>query len=118
MSNRKEPEIKTVTASEARQQLPQLLNNVHQGKTRIVVERSGISVAAIVTVEELRRLEQSDEKADQLRAVMERMSDAFKDVPPEELERQTTRAVTQARAQLRAERDDQQKRQEPSSPTP
>ncbi len=36
MTNQDKPEVKTVTASEARQQLPQLLNTVNQGKTRIV----------------------------------------------------------------------------------
>ena len=118
MRKPEKPEIRTVQASEARQRLPGLLNRVYQGKTRIVVERSGIPVAAIVTVDELRRLEALDKDREELWAAMERMSDAFKDVPPEELEREINRAVAEARAELRAERDEEQRRQQPSPPTP
>jgi prevent-host-death family protein len=108
------PEVKKVQASEARQRLPDLLNRVYQGKTRIVVERSGIPVAAIVSVDELQQLESFDQQRDELWAVMQRMSEAFKDVPPDELEREVSRAVAQARKELAAERAQEQ----PSSPTP
>src|SRR3712207_6240231 len=95
MNKPEKPEVKKVQASEARQRLPELLNRVYQGKARIVVERSGIPVAAIVTVDELRRLEALDQDREELWAVVERMREAFKDVPPEELERETKRAVAQ-----------------------
>src|SRR5512135_541227 len=61
MTERERPMKKTVKASEARQQLPQLLNTVYRGDTRVLVERSGIPVAAIVSardLEELTRLDQ------------------------------------------------------------
>jgi hypothetical protein len=38
-------------------------------------------------------------------AAMARISDAFADVPLDELERQVERAVAEARAELRAERE-------------
>ena len=114
MTKPEKPEVRSVPASEARQQLPQLLNTVHQGKTRIVVERSGIPIAAIVTIAELRQLEALDRDREELWAGMERMSDAFKDVPPEELEREVDRAVTQVRAEMRAERE-AQRRSTPST---
>jgi prevent-host-death family protein len=107
-------EVETVQASEARQRLPDLLNRVYQGKTRIVVERSGIPVAAIVTVDELRQLETLDQQREELWAVMQRMSEAFKNVPQEELEREVNRAVAQARKELAAEHAQEQS----SSPTP
>jgi prevent-host-death family protein len=108
------PEIKTVQVSEARQRLPDLLNRVYQGKTRIVVERSGIPIAAIVSVDELQQLESFDQQREELWALVQHMSEAFKDVPPDELEREVNRAVAQARKELAAERAQEQ----PSSPTP
>jgi prevent-host-death family protein len=114
MNKPDKPEVKTVQASEARQRLPDLLNRVYQGKTRIVVERSGIPVAAIVTVDELRQLETLDQQREELWAVMQRMSEAFKDVPQEELEQEVNRAVAQARKELATERAQEQS----SSPTP
>jgi prevent-host-death family protein len=114
MNKPEKPEVKTVQASEARQRLPDLLNRVYQGRTRIVVERSGIPVAAIVSVDELQQLESFDQQREELWAVMQRMSEAFKDVPPDELEREVNKAVAQARKELAAERAQEQS----SSPTP
>jgi prevent-host-death family protein len=114
MRKPEKPEVKKVQASEARQRLPDLLNRVYQGKSRIVVERSGIPVAAIVSVDELQQLESFDQQREELWAVMQRMSEAFKDVPPEELEREVDRAVAQARKELAVERAQEQ----PSNPTP
>jgi prevent-host-death family protein len=114
MNKPEKPEVKKVQASEARQRLPDLLNRVYQGKTRIVVERSGIPVAAIVSVEELRHLEALDQDREELWTVMQRMSEAFKDVPPDELEREVTKAVAQARKELAAERAQER----PANPTP
>src|SRR3954469_9032613 len=90
MNKPEKPEVKTIQASEARQRLPDLLNRVYQGKTRIVVERSGIPVAAIVSVDEAQQLETLDQQREELWDVMQRMSKAFKDVPPDELERRLT----------------------------
>ena len=72
MNKPEKPEVKKVQASEARQRLPDLLNRVYQGRTRIVVERSGIPVAAIVSVDELQQLETLDEQRDELWALMQR----------------------------------------------
>jgi prevent-host-death family protein len=47
---------KTIKASEARQQFSQLLNEVFRRETRVIVEKSGIPVAAIVSAEDFKRL--------------------------------------------------------------
>ncbi len=82
------------------------------------MQRSGIPVAAIVTVEELRRLEQMDDRREQLFAVLTAISDKFKDVPPEELEREVNKAVAEARAEHRAERAEERSGRQPSSLNP
>jgi prevent-host-death family protein len=44
-----EPMTKTIKASVARQQFSQLLNEVFRKEARIVVEKSGIPIAAIIS---------------------------------------------------------------------
>jgi prevent-host-death family protein len=53
-----EPELmtKTIKASEARQHFSQLLNEVFRRESRVVVEKSGIPVAAIISAEDFKRL--------------------------------------------------------------
>src|SRR5512135_393315 len=104
MTERERPMKKTVKASEARQQLPQLLNSVYRGDTRVLVERSGIPVAAIVSARDLEELGRLDQQRADFDRALARMQEAFKDVPPEEIEQETTRIVAEVRAQLRAER--------------
>ncbi len=51
-----EPITQTMKASEARENFSQLLNKVFRGETRVIVEKSGIPVAAIVSAEDLKAL--------------------------------------------------------------
>lgn len=94
----------TITASEARQHFASLLNRVFREGTRVVVEKSGIPVAALVTTEDLARLQRLDAERAERFAVLDELRAVFKDVPPEELEREAERAVSEARAEMRAER--------------
>jgi prevent-host-death family protein len=76
---------KTIKASEARQQFSQLINDVFRQENRVLIEESGIPVAAIISVQDfklLARLEQ--ERAEQFK-ILDETGEAFKDVSPEEL---------------------------------
>jgi prevent-host-death family protein len=53
-----EPVIQTIKASEARKQWSQLINEVFRGESRIIIERSGLPVAAIISAADLDRLTQ------------------------------------------------------------
>lgn len=71
----------------------------------MVVEKSGLPVAAIISVAEYRRfMEHEAHRAERFEAIA-CFSDAFKDVPVEELERELAKAQAAARAELRAERE-------------
>ena len=97
-------ETQTVKASEARGQWSQLLNRVYRKQARVLVDKSGIPVAAIVSaddLEQLRRLEEAEVK------LLERMRAAFADVPEEQLERDVAAVMERVRAQARAEREAQ-----------
>ena len=52
------PMTQTLSITETRQQLSQLINRVFRRHTRVIVEKSGIPVAAIISAEDLERLTQ------------------------------------------------------------
>ncbi|HET7034924.1 MAG TPA: type II toxin-antitoxin system Phd/YefM family antitoxin [Thermomicrobiaceae bacterium] len=85
--------------SAAKQQFSQVVNRVFRREARILVEKSGIPVAALVSVEDLRRLEQLDAEWARDFAVFDEVGAAFAGTSPEEIEQETARAVAQARAE-------------------
>lgn len=100
----REPLTKTMKASEARQQFSQLLNQVFRREARVVVEKSGIPVAAIISTNDLDRLTQLEAQRAERFEALDATREAFEDVPDEELEAEITRAVASARRKLRQER--------------
>jgi prevent-host-death family protein len=95
----------TVRASEARQRFSEIVNRVFREQARVVIERSGIPVAAIVSAEDLKRLERYDRERAARFAALDRISAAFADVPLEELEREVARSIAETRAEMRQERE-------------
>ena len=92
----------TMKASDVRAQWSQLLNKVFRSKTRVVVEKSGIPVAAVISAEDLQRFTQLEEQREERFKALDKMREAFKDVPPEEIEREVKRAISQVRAEKRS----------------
>ncbi len=98
-----EPKTRVLKASEARQNFSQILNEVFRGETRVIVEKSGIPVAAIISAADLRQLEQWEAERARRFKVLEESWQAFKDVPVEEIEAEVGRAVAAARRKAREE---------------
>ncbi len=98
------PTTETMKISEVKQQFNRLVNRVYRHETRIVVEKSGIPVAGLVSAEDLQRLDQLDRERAERFSILEEFGAAFKDVPAEELEREVERALAEVRAERRAER--------------
>jgi len=88
-------------ASEVRAQWSQLLNKVFRNQTRVVVEKSGIPVAAVISAEDLQRFTQMEEQRAKRFEVLNRIGEAFKDVPEKELNRQVKKAINEVRAEKR-----------------
>ena len=87
----------TINASTARQEWSKILNKVFREETRIVVEKSGIPVAAIISAEDLKRLDRLEkERSDRFR-ILDEVKAAFKDIPESEIEREVDRALTRVR---------------------
>jgi len=89
-------------ASDVRAQWSQLLNKVFRNQTRVVVEKSGIPVAAIISAEDLQRFTQMEEQREKRFKALDKMREAFKGVPSEEIDREVKRAISQVRAENRA----------------
>ncbi|MGI5836673.1 MAG: type II toxin-antitoxin system Phd/YefM family antitoxin [Chloroflexota bacterium] len=97
----KEPVVQTVKASEAREHFSKLINRVFRREARVIVEKSGIPVAAIVSVEDLRRLNEFEAKRDRKFELLDEIGEAFKDVPAEEIEREVAKAIAEVRQKSR-----------------
>jgi prevent-host-death family protein len=100
-----QPTTQTMKISEVKQQLNRLVNQVYRRETRVMVEKSGIPVAGIVSAEDLRRLDRLDRERAERFKVLEEFGEAFKDVPVEELEREVARALAEVRAERRTQQE-------------
>jgi prevent-host-death family protein len=98
-----EPVIQTIKASDARRRWSQLINQVFRGESRFIIERSGLPVAAIISAADLERLTQLEAKRKERFKPLEDTWEAFKDVPPEEIEREVARAIAEVRRKRRHE---------------
>jgi prevent-host-death family protein len=106
--------------SDVKARLSSLVNEVYRHETRVLVEKAGIPVAALVSVEDLERLIRLDEqRAEEIERetakavaevrtetaaererrfeVIDQMREAFKDVPPEEIERNVVAIIREMR---------------------
>ncbi len=89
---------KVVKASDVRQRWSEVVNEVARDKTRVIVEKSGVPVAAVVSPQDLEWLQERDRRMAELRETMDEMRQAFRDVPPEEFSRAVDRAVQETRS--------------------
>ncbi|MBA2597177.1 MAG: type II toxin-antitoxin system Phd/YefM family antitoxin [Chloroflexia bacterium] len=98
-----QPMTETMKISDVKQQLNSLVNRVYRQETRVMVEKSGIPVAAIVSARDLQRLEQLDRKWAEGERVLREFAAGFADQTPEDIERETAKAIAEVRAEKWAE---------------
>lgn len=105
MVTRPEPTETAMNVTDTKQQFSKVINQVARGETRIVVEKSGAPVAAIISQRELDEFKQLKEKqaADRkrLHKSLSEFSRRFDDVPDDELEQ----ILAEARSQYREKTD-------------
>jgi prevent-host-death family protein len=99
------PETETLNVTEARKQFSEALDRVRRRETRVVVEKSGIPVGAIVSMEDLARLRRDDEASTRLLSVMDRIAAGFDDLSEEEVEAEVERAIAEVEAERRERRN-------------
>lgn len=98
------PATETKTIAEVRGELDEVVGRVRREEIRVILEADGAPAAAIVSTEDLRRLRRFDEDMDERRRVVEAMREPFRDVPPEEIERETARIMAEIREENRRAR--------------
>jgi prevent-host-death family protein len=96
-----QPALQSMTAAAVRDSLGELIRQVSRKQARVIVEESGVPVAALVSADDLARLTQLDaQRAEGVRLLQESW-DAFKDEPAERVETEVARAVASARTRER-----------------
>lgn len=92
----KDPATVTIKASEARVHFGKVLKRVHRGEARLVVEKGGIPVAAIVSMDDLDRLSTAEAKPEEVsKEAIDRalaMAGAWKDVDTDAMVAEAYRA--------------------------
>lgn len=93
--------MQTVNVTDARQQFSGLINRVFKERARVMIEKQGIPVAALISTQDLERLDQLEAQRQRDFGALRETAEAFKDVPVDELERQVARAIASVRAERR-----------------
>jgi len=97
------PEIVTMNVTEARAQFSSLLNSVFRGDQRVIVEKNGIPVVALISADHLTRLERFEEASSvEFGQLLNEMRQAFADLTTEEIEAEVERIVQKDREEQRA----------------
>lgn len=86
-----------INITEAKGKWDEILNKVFRKEDRVVVEKSGVPVGAIIPANDLERLNRLDAQRQDAFSILEEMGAAFKDVPVEEIERETAKALAEVR---------------------
>ncbi len=88
-------------SSDVRKEWSQLLNSVFKDQTRVVVEKSGIPVAAVISAEDLEKFKRLEEQREQNFSILEEIGEKFKDVSTQEIEQEVSKALKQIRVENR-----------------
>lgn len=108
----RQPMTQTLNITTTRSQLSDLVNQVFRRQSRVIIEKSGIPVAALVSADDAARLEEFERQWEEDFAGLAALQEKFADVPIEEHEREVDRAVAYARSRLRT------REEPPATPPP
>lgn len=87
----------TLNASDVRSNWSQLLNKVFRGETEVLVKKSGIPVAAIVSAQDYRQLQELKQRREKDFAVITHMRTAFADQTPQQINQGVNESIREVR---------------------
>jgi prevent-host-death family protein len=96
------PVTQNMDIAEIEDSLASVVNRVSGNDARIVVEKHGKPVAAIISIDDMRRFARLEETHKDEFAVFDRIEAAFAEVPTEEIEAAADQAIAKVRANARA----------------
>ncbi len=97
----KEIMTQTVPAAEARQKLGQLMRQVYNRQARIIVDKGGIPVVAIVSLADFERWTRLDREREERFQVVDEIRSRNLDKAPEEVERDVAEEIAAMRREKR-----------------
>jgi len=93
-----------MNVSESRRQYSEILNRIYRDEEQVIIEKNGIPVAAIVPMSVVRDAELTEERRAELRAAFEATRAEFRDIPPDEIEREIEKAIAEVEEERRQRR--------------
>jgi prevent-host-death family protein len=96
------PTTETMKISEVRSTLNTLVNEVYRHEKRVIIEKSGIPVAVVVSLEDLRRIDQLARIREERFKAIDQIRANFAGISSEELLEEGVKAVAEVRARKRA----------------
>jgi len=96
-----DPPTERINVTEARRGWSGLLNRVFRREARIVIEKSGIPVAAIISYRDYEAYRRLRARLEERFKALNGLAEPFKDVSPEEIEREVAKAIAEVRAESR-----------------
>ena len=95
-----EPDV--MTASEVRQHFSEVVNRVARGEGRVIVEKNGAPAVGMVSMADVRRLENYEAMLARRRQGLNRIQSFFDEIPGDEWEREVEQAFDELREERRA----------------
>ncbi len=100
----KQQSTETMSVSDARKRFAETLNRVRETDARIVVEKSGIPVAAVVPLSVLKDAEDKELRRQEAIEALRKAQSGFADVSEEEAEREIAKALEEIKQEQRLAR--------------
>ncbi len=97
----RQPMTQTIKATDVRAQWSEVVNKVARKEVRVVVEKSGVPVAAIVSADDLEQLNQLDAQRAERFKLLAGMRERFADRTEEQIVDDVTRVIAEVREEAR-----------------
>ena len=97
-------DTETIERQDAQANWPAILDRVRRGETRVLVLDGDAPIAAVISPVDFDLFQRWDAKRRQAFKILDEIGERFKDVPDEEIAREVTRAIAEARAENRRRR--------------
>jgi len=89
------PRVETMSVSESRRQYSEILNRVYRDNDRVVIEKNGIPVAAIVPIAVAEDADEKERRRAEFRASLDATRREFRNIPADEIEREIAKAIAE-----------------------
>ena len=97
----KQRTTETMSETDSRNQFSEILERVSRNEDRIIIEKDGVPVAAIVPLSVVRDAESTERRRQNLREAFETTREEMRGIPPDEIEREIAQSVADVEASRR-----------------